>query len=155
MHEMVRENFKHKAPLSLHAVVRVTLIKKNFIFFLKTLIKKWDCWSSFAVHCLLIECINVLFFFPCYSFTWFRMRYHCNIPYIYYTEKSKKSKTSQNILTFSSGFLSPFGTPRLHRCEVTKIDWYHSLKHKMIAVRRLHLTPVLAQWKHLPREYGE
>lgn len=29
-----------------------------------------------------------------------------------------------------------------------KIDWCHLLKHKMIAVRALHLTPVLAQWKH-------
>lgn len=150
MHEMVRENFKHKAPLSLHAVVRVTLIKKNSFFFSKNLIKKIEI-VDFAVHCLLIECINVFFFsLLFYSFTWFTVIYR-----IYYTEKSKKSKTSQNILTFSSGFLSPFGTPRLHRCEVTKIDWYHSLKHKMIAVRRLHLTPVLAQWKHLPREYGE
>lgn len=61
MHEMVRENFKHKAPLSLHAVVRVTLIKK-ISFFSENFNKKIEI-VDFAVHCLLIECINVFFFF--------------------------------------------------------------------------------------------
>ena len=152
MHEMVRENFKHKAPLSLHAVVRVTLIKKNSFFSKNFNKKNWDCWFCCT---LFINRMyqHFLFFLVIRSHD---SEWGITVIYRkYYTEKSKKSKTSQNILTFSSGFLSPFGTPRLHRCEVTKIDWYHSLKHKMIAVRRLHLTPVLAQWKHLPREYGE